>query len=85
MRSLNGPSWFVKTPFPGSEITLLLKEKPRGTDTYLNYELTEIICYHFHDRSHICSFNDQFPEVLRPYFCIRRDLKSLTICSGTDE
>lgn len=30
-------------------VILLLKENPRGTNIYLDYELTDIICYHFHD------------------------------------
>ncbi|XP_008590512.1 PREDICTED: putative tripartite motif-containing protein 75 [Galeopterus variegatus] len=64
-------------------VPLLLMEKPRGIGVYLDYELGQISFYNLNDRSHIHSFTDTFSEVLKPYFCVGRDSKPLTICAVT--
>ncbi|XP_042840681.1 putative tripartite motif-containing protein 75 [Panthera tigris] len=65
-------------------VTLVLKEKPRGVGVYLDCELGEISFYSLNDRSHIHSFTDAFSQVLKPYFCVGRDPKPLTICAVRD-
>ncbi|KAG8525163.1 putative tripartite motif-containing protein 75 [Galemys pyrenaicus] len=78
---LRDGAYVAAGPVPGP---LFLKEKPRGIGIYLDYELGQISFYNVNDRSHIHSFRDTFSQVLKPYFCVGRDSKPLTVSAGRD-
>ncbi|XP_037687434.1 putative tripartite motif-containing protein 75 [Choloepus didactylus] len=66
-------------------VTLQLTEKPRRIGIYLDYELGEISFYSLNERSHLHTFTDKFSEILKPYFCIAKDSKPLTVCAVSDD
>ncbi|XP_060035191.1 tripartite motif-containing protein 75-like [Erinaceus europaeus] len=62
-------------------VPLALKTKPRGIGVYLDYELGQISFYNLNDSSHIHSFRETLSHPLKPYFCLGKDSKPLSICA----